>query len=59
MRPTYSAALLAFAVTTSSARAQDNRADNDDVQFEFAPGTPAPSFVRRQGSSSTTATRVP
>jgi len=35
------------------------RDDNDDVQFEFATGTPAPSFVRRQGSSSTTATRVP
>jgi CubicO group peptidase (beta-lactamase class C family) len=35
------------------------RDDNDDVQFEFAAGTPAPSFVRRQGSSSTTATRVP
>jgi CubicO group peptidase (beta-lactamase class C family) len=35
------------------------RDDNDDVQFEFAPGTPAPSFVRRQGGSVTTATRVP
>ena len=35
------------------------RDDNDDVQFEFAAGTPAPSFVRRQGSSTTTAARVP
>ena len=35
------------------------RDDNDDVQFEFAAGTPAPSFVRRQGSNTTTATRVP
>jgi len=35
------------------------RDDNDDVQFEFAAGTPAPSFVRRQGSNVTTATRVP
>jgi D-alanyl-D-alanine carboxypeptidase len=35
------------------------RDDNDDVQFEFAAGTPAPSFVRRQGGNATTATRVP
>jgi CubicO group peptidase (beta-lactamase class C family) len=35
------------------------RDDNDDVQFEFAAGAPAPSFVRRQGSNETTATRVP
>jgi hypothetical protein len=35
------------------------RDDNDDVQFEFAAGTPAPSFVRRQGGNETTATRVP
>ena len=35
------------------------RDDNDDVQFEFAAGTPAPSFVRRQGGNVTTATRVP
>jgi hypothetical protein len=35
------------------------RDDNDDVQFEFASGTPAPSFVRRQGSNAVTATRVP
>ena len=35
------------------------RDDNDDVQFEFAAGTPAPSFVRRQGTNVTTATRVP
>ena len=35
------------------------RDDNDDVQLDFAAGTPAPSFVRRQGSSTTTATRVP
>ena len=35
------------------------RDDNDDVQFEFAAGTPAPSFVRRQGANVTTATRVP
>ena len=35
------------------------RDDNDDVQFEFAAGTPAPSFVRRQGANVITATRVP
>ena len=35
------------------------RDDNDDVQLEFAAGTPAPSFVRRQGANVTTATRVP
>jgi hypothetical protein len=35
------------------------RDDNDDVQYEFAAGTPAPSFVRRQGSNVVTATRVP
>jgi hypothetical protein len=35
------------------------RDDNDDVQFEFAAGTPAPSLVRRQGANVTTATRVP
>ena len=35
------------------------RDDNDDVQFEFAAGTPAPSVVRRQGGNATTATRVP
>ncbi|MEO7966780.1 MAG: serine hydrolase [Gemmatimonadaceae bacterium] len=35
------------------------RDDNDDVQFEFAAGTPAPSFVRRQGENAATATRVP
>jgi D-alanyl-D-alanine carboxypeptidase len=35
------------------------RDDNDDVQYEFAAGTPAPSFVRRQGGNATTATRVP
>jgi len=35
------------------------RDDNDDVQYEFAAGTPAPSFVRRQGGNVTTATRVP
>ena len=35
------------------------RDDNDDVQFEFAEGTPAPSFVRRQGGNVVTATRVP
>ena len=35
------------------------RDDNDDVQFEFAAGTPAPSFVRRQGGNVATATRVP
>lgn len=34
-------------------------ADNDDVSYEFASGTPAPSFVRRQGSNAITATRVP
>jgi hypothetical protein len=33
--------------------------DNDDVQFEFAAGTPAPSFVQRQGGNVITATRVP
>jgi D-alanyl-D-alanine carboxypeptidase len=35
------------------------RDDNDDVQYEFAAGTPAPSFVRRQGGNAITATRVP
>jgi CubicO group peptidase (beta-lactamase class C family) len=35
------------------------RDDNDDVQYEFAAGTPAPSFVRQQGSNVVTATRVP
>src|SRR6478672_7842825 len=35
------------------------RDDNDDVQYEFAAGNPAPSFVRRQGGNETTATRVP
>lgn len=35
------------------------RDDNDDVQFEFAAGTPAPSLVRRQGDNASTATRVP
>jgi hypothetical protein len=35
------------------------RDDNDDVQYEFAAGTPAPSFVRHQGSNVTTGTRVP
>lgn len=35
------------------------RDDNDDVQFDFAEGRPAPSFVRRQGSNTVTATRVP
>jgi CubicO group peptidase (beta-lactamase class C family) len=35
------------------------RDDNDDVQYEFAAGTPAPSFVRRQGTNATTAPRVP
>jgi len=34
------------------------RNDNDDVQFEFAAGTPAPSVVRRQGGNAMTATRV-
>jgi D-alanyl-D-alanine carboxypeptidase len=35
------------------------RDDDDDVQFEFAEGTPAPSLVRRQGANAQTATRVP
>jgi len=35
------------------------RDDNDEVQFEFAAGAPAPSVVRRQGGNVTTATRVP
>ena len=35
------------------------RDDNDDVQFEFPAGTPAPSIVRHQGVNVTTATRVP
>jgi D-alanyl-D-alanine carboxypeptidase len=35
------------------------RDDNDDVQFEFPAGTPAPSIVRHQGGTVTTATRVP
>ena len=33
--------------------------DNDDVQFEFAAGTPAPSIVQRQGGNVVTLTRVP
>jgi len=33
--------------------------DNDDVQFDFAAGTPAPSFTRTQGGNAVTATRVP
>ncbi len=35
------------------------RDDNDDVQFEFPAGAPAPSMVRHQGGMVTTATRVP
>ena len=35
------------------------RDDNDDVQFEFAAGAPAPSFVRRVGTDVATAMRVP
>jgi D-alanyl-D-alanine carboxypeptidase len=35
------------------------RDDNDEIQFEFAPGTPAPSFVRRQGQNVITANRIP
>jgi hypothetical protein len=35
------------------------RDDNDDVRFEFPAGTPAPSIVRHQGGTVTTATRVP
>ena len=35
------------------------RDDNDDVQYEFAAGAPAPSFIRRQGANVTTAMRVP
>jgi D-alanyl-D-alanine carboxypeptidase len=35
------------------------RDDNDEVQYEFAAGTPAPSLVRRQGGNVITATRVP
>lgn len=34
------------------------RDDNDDLQFDFAAGTPAPSLVRRQGANTTTATRI-
>lgn len=33
--------------------------DNDDIRFEFAAGTPSPSFVRHQGANAITATRVP
>ena len=62
-RHTYGLALLAAALATTAARAQDTRAlvryDNDDEQYEFAAGTPAPSFVMRQGEDETTATRVP
>lgn len=35
------------------------RDDNDEIQFEFAPGVPSPSFVRRQGENAITATRAP
>ena len=35
------------------------RDDDDDVQYEFAPGTPAPSMVVRRQGNVTTATRVP
>lgn len=33
--------------------------DNDDIRFEFAAGSPSPSFVRHQGANAITATRVP
>lgn len=35
------------------------RDDNDDVEFEFAAGTPSPSVTRRQGATATTLTRAP
>jgi D-alanyl-D-alanine carboxypeptidase len=35
------------------------RADNDDVVYEFAPGTPAPSYVRTISGVKATAIRVP
>ena len=35
------------------------REDDDDEQYEFAAGTPAPSLVRRDGEDEMTATRVP
>ena len=35
------------------------RDDNDDVQYEFAAGNPAPSVVRRQGGNAVTAPRAP
>ncbi|HEX6050344.1 MAG TPA: serine hydrolase domain-containing protein, partial [Gemmatimonadaceae bacterium] len=35
------------------------RDDNDEVRFEFPAGSPAPSIVRHQGRTTTTATRVP
>ena len=35
------------------------RDDSDDVQFEFAAVTPAPSFARRQRGNVITETRVP
>ena len=35
------------------------RDDNDEVEFVFAAGTPAPSFARRQGGTETTATSKP
>ncbi len=33
--------------------------NNEDVSYDFASGAPAPGFVRRQGSNTITATRVP
>jgi D-alanyl-D-alanine carboxypeptidase len=35
------------------------REDNEEIEYEFAAGAPAPSFVRRRGANVTTATRVP
>ena len=68
-RHTHGPALLAAALATTAAHAQDTRAlaryvdfvrdDNDDVQYEFAEGTPAPSVVWRQGGNVITAKRVP
>lgn len=35
------------------------QSDNDDISYEFATGSPAPSLTRRAGGSTVTATRVP
>ena len=59
LRAQPSAGGLAFGLKHIGDGGRFVRDDNDDVQYEFAAGTPAPTFVRRQGGNVTTATRVP